>query len=1054
MGAYKAIEENKLDSYVIKTAEEGKTIAEYEKFVEKQIKKQQEEYAKKQAEWDKKNGGNKDSWFKSGGFSEGVDGVGDFFGDLGQTAAGTVGDLGLGVIKGVGRLAEGLVDLGTYGVAGVADLFGAEKFAEKTKDVARYSATDEWTKGATDFLDKYSVLGNKADGVAEGIGQVAGIIGTAGIGAAAGLGGAGTAALTTGTMGLSSMGTNIGEAYNSGATDGEAFVYGLGAGAIEAGTELLFGGLGKGVKALGISRGIGGLDDMFAKKLSSKIAGSFANESVQKVLGNTIEFGVKSAGEGFEEVLSGAGSAVMKKLTYMTDEELTKLLKDEDLLNQFIVGTVTSSIMQSPDYIKANKTGTDFVTGQTSEQERVIDAVAEYEVAKREENGEKLTNREKNKIYDDVTSAVSRASVDPLEQAAREVVAERNIDGEMLLEARRRGISTPEEFEAFSRKYKPITADDVKKVTGFGDSGAVLITKLMQEGSSFEQAKGSVETAYRAGLTDVDSRKVKFATDVQKLAFDAGKSDRQVQDRAKQATAQNAAVYTTGFTESEYSAKLTADEREMFSSLSNDLKMDTEMVDKVIAFYVNGKAREANASHKNGKLRVSSTSELPMVSVGIHEVFHRMRQLDPEGTNALMNFLYETADHNARRMNLGDTGVSLFDRIKAEYGNVEGMEAIDYIEEIAAKRSETIFASAEAYNEWRAKLETNPRAKSAWQKFLQIIKEVLEDIWASITNSKMSLEAKRQAQTELELFTDAYRGAIKVADARVQAIESQKNTETSSEVTDLPVANKSKVAKETPTKSAEGLENKMNEDYNSNANYSLKDWRTDLNRTEYKQVEKWIRQAGNPEATRITDTANWYKGRINGEDLFVIYSDKSTILYERKGVESKAELDILLKQLEEIENGRSIVEVSDDINTLLSGDWVQEKHNLANNNAGLGGRGSNTGYATILQRKPSKFIGSQAFRNVVKNILKIQEARLTSSVKEEIKVSHSLKGGIDVSPQRTSEYLDAVEAVQKGKKGAAERLAKYVRTVWGRVTFCYTNIFRQLILLTFCAFMV
>lgn len=38
----------------------------------------------------------------------------------------------------------------------------------------------------------------------------------------------------------------------------------------------------------------------------------------------------------------------------------------------------------------------------------------------------------------------------------------------------------------------------------------------------------------------------------------------------------------------------------------------------------------------------------------------------------------------------------------------------------------------------------------------------------------------------------------------------------------------------------------------------------------------------------------------------------------------------------------------------------------------------------------------------------------------------SLKDSIDVSPQRTSEYLDAVEAVQKGKKGAAERLSKYV----------------------------
>ena len=30
-------------------------------------------------------GGNKNSIFKSGGFSDGVDGIGDFFGDLGET---------------------------------------------------------------------------------------------------------------------------------------------------------------------------------------------------------------------------------------------------------------------------------------------------------------------------------------------------------------------------------------------------------------------------------------------------------------------------------------------------------------------------------------------------------------------------------------------------------------------------------------------------------------------------------------------------------------------------------------------------------------------------------------------------------------------------------------------------------------------------------------------------------------------------------------------------------------------------------------------------------
>lgn len=246
--------------------------------------------------WKQEESGNKDSWVKSGVFADGWQS-----GDVAKGVLGTLGDVGLGAAKGIGRMAEGLVDLGTYGVAEVAEAFGADKFAEKAKKVARYSATDEWTKGATDFVDKYSFVGNKGDMISEGLGQVGAIILTGGLAGAAGLGAVGTTAVTTGAMGLSSAGTNIGQAYGEGATDGEAWLYGLTSGAIEAGTEMLFGGLGKGVKALGISRGIGGLDDMFAKKLSSKVAKAFTNEAVQKAVGNTVEFAVKSSGEGFEE---------------------------------------------------------------------------------------------------------------------------------------------------------------------------------------------------------------------------------------------------------------------------------------------------------------------------------------------------------------------------------------------------------------------------------------------------------------------------------------------------------------------------------------------------------------------------------------------------------------------------------------------------------------------------------------------------------------------------------------------------------------------------------
>ena len=57
------------------------------------------------------------------------------------------------------------------------------------------------------------------------------------------------------------------QAYEGGATDDEAVKYGLIAGIAEAGTELMFGGLGKAVGATGLSKGFMALDDKLATKV-------------------------------------------------------------------------------------------------------------------------------------------------------------------------------------------------------------------------------------------------------------------------------------------------------------------------------------------------------------------------------------------------------------------------------------------------------------------------------------------------------------------------------------------------------------------------------------------------------------------------------------------------------------------------------------------------------------------------------------------------------------------------------------------------------------------
>lgn len=367
-------------------------------------------------------GGNKNSVFKSGGFSDGVDGVGDFFVDLGQTVLGSVGDLGLNLVKGAGRLVEGVTDLATYGVAGVADLFGADDFADKTKNFAKKSQTDALSQWAEDYVDQYSVFGDKADMVGEGLGQVAGIILTGGAGSAAGLSAAGVSALTTGTMFASGMGSGMSEAYEMGASDGSAVAYGAMTGAVEAVSEMIFGGLGKGVQALGLSKGLTSIDDVFAKKLSNAAAKYITSEAGQKVVGNALEYAVKSGAEGLEEVISGCGSALAKDLFLLNGEDekrYKEILKDENLLEQFVVGSITSAIAQS-GYIpgmqqgslrEANKAGKDFVSGLSKNEQTVVDKVFEERLAE-ESKTRKISNTEKNKLYDQVVEEMKRGYID------------------------------------------------------------------------------------------------------------------------------------------------------------------------------------------------------------------------------------------------------------------------------------------------------------------------------------------------------------------------------------------------------------------------------------------------------------------------------------------------------------------------------------------------------------------------------------------------------------------------------------------------------------------
>lgn len=307
------------------------------------------------------------TWFKgSNAFDDGYQ-----FGDILGTAGATLGDFGLNLVKGVAGIGEGIGDAIAYGVADVHELFGNDTKAERIRNNARDKLMDSAFEPLTDYLDQYSVLGEKTDDLTEGLGYVAGItaisIVSGGVGGALGV--SSTAAATIGSTAAtftSAMGNGITDALDNGATIDEARIYGAISGAAEAATEFMFGGLGKASGAIGLSKSAGALDDVVIGGLTKNIKNKMAKTAIQA--------GLKASGEGLEEVVSGLITAAGKKITYMNEKELSEIIKDENLAEQFWMGALTSAIAQGPSTISSVRHGTDYITGRTTNEQKVYDS--------------------------------------------------------------------------------------------------------------------------------------------------------------------------------------------------------------------------------------------------------------------------------------------------------------------------------------------------------------------------------------------------------------------------------------------------------------------------------------------------------------------------------------------------------------------------------------------------------------------------------------------------------------------------------------------------------
>ena len=444
---------------------------------------------------------NDNKWFKSGIDTSGyaiqnpLDAINRFNASVLMTGVDIIGQVGLGVTKPI----EGVGDFAQNRVADVLDFFGGDKTAEKI----RKSAAKEWgvnreleqslARDNDRGIDDMSFLGTKGKSIPQGVGSVLLAMGSGGLGGAIGGTNAAASVASLGIMGVGSAGNAEQEALEQGATRGEARLYGILSGASETLSEMMFGGLSKGSQVLGIGTGLfDSADDAIINSLTKKINNRLVRTFTQA--------GLKATSEGIEEVVSGLGSAWAKKLTYMKEEDIKKLIEDENLLDSFLSGTLSAAISQAPNVaqnvttrqdgklrLQSNNEIRDFITNLNEQEQQVV----EREIENRIGQEEKVTKKRRIEIEKQVIEDLDRGYINA--NTIRDVLGE-NYNAE-------RDVRLNESFNEETRRTQAYE-NDLSKYD--------------------EKQRKTIQTAIDSGLLNNSNKTHDFVDLIAKLSADKG----------------------------------------------------------------------------------------------------------------------------------------------------------------------------------------------------------------------------------------------------------------------------------------------------------------------------------------------------------------------------------------------------------------------------------------------------------------------------------------------------------------------------------------------------
>ena len=612
------------------------------------------------------------------------------------------------------------------------------------------------------------------------------------------LAGGGNAKVVQAIMSSSAGSSTISEAKKNGASDGKALVLGLGSAAIEWATEKysveailkkpesILGYITTNILTEGTEEGASNISNLALDAIVSEVFGE------RNAIEQRMDYLMLYEGKTQEEAL---------KIAFI--EKAQSL--GEDVLVGGLTGFGMSSVVATPTIIDNAAKKSDYVDTFVND-EKSLDALIEegksrgvgtasakiaeeIEQAKQKGNVTRGQIKQLIKANDRNEKTVQQpAQPDTLEQAARDVVESRNkTNGFETLEARKTGKVTAETLENLSRANVEITADEVKKVTGFGEEGSKLVANYANvEGATFSQVVREVKSSYMTGheQPDLDIKKVAhtFTSPAQENAYTAGQMDGKMQALVDKESAKNAVVNKeSGFNAQNLPSDVTQTQAEIIDLMAKGLGYKS--------FMAKGLKGNAEINHDTGEVAIDFDFEREIEVDGkkqkVSAVFHAAHEMAlhgvvkraPEEGRAFVYAMYRHLAGNEAML-----VTTLADQKRDAYAkqNVDISLAVA-MEEISANSILYLYGNDEG--KFHKAIDSivngnDAKAKQGLSKYIEYLKDIIRKIRDYLVGKTGKTKADGQAALdEVTRLRDMFETAVAKAVENTKAAQSQEVVE-------------------------------------------------------------------------------------------------------------------------------------------------------------------------------------------------------------------------------------------------------------------------------------